>query len=134
MKKFRLPLLIPLFLAGCSCGEDYPPGKPVGHELKSVVEQERMRDLKKNPVIRLGISGENPAGVPELEKKCGEHGWRLQIVVCPEKRLRGLLRSGAVDLIPAKELSEPDAESIGFSYVPPGFLAGNSLIREKLLR
>lgn len=90
-----------------------------------------MRELEKRPVIRLGIGGEAPAGLRELEKTCEKRGWRVETVVCPRKRLGGLLRSGTVDLIPADSLSDP-AESVGFFRIPPGFLTWSSVIEREL--
>ena len=126
-------LILPVLLAGCSGDSDSLPGRPDGRELKKSVEEGRMLELKKHPVVRLGISGENTSGLRELEEKCEKNGWRLEIVKCPGKRLRGLLRTGTVDLIPAGGLSDRDAESMGFFPVPPVFLSGNSLIQKKLL-
>lgn len=91
-----------------------------------------MMELNQYKTIRLGFAADDQKNITEFQKKIEAKGWKVQLIVCPEQRLTGLLRSGALDVIYFKNCSEKSAEQLYFYYLAPSFLVKNQLLLQKL--
>ncbi len=91
-------------------------------------EERQIAELSRTRMIRIGISGKDEAPVSALRKKLEENGWNVQLIVCPENRLTGLLRNGSLDVICTNNASEEFADKFGFYYYAPAFFIKNKLL------
>lgn len=87
-----------------------------------------MMELKQTHLLRLGVSKKEEKNIAEIRKTLKEKGWDIQVILCPEKRLTGLLRSGALDLIYLPGVTKEDAERWDLYYLPPALLLKNRLL------
>ena len=92
-----------------------------------------MKEWEYNKTLRIGIAGANRKIPDNIRKKLESDGWKLNEIVCPEKRMTGLLRAGAVDLIYRSGMTKEDADRWNLIYLSPGLLGNNQylLIQEQ---
>ena len=133
MKFFRVLLLgLTVLLSGCFGRTEYSSGFLNSQELRKSEEERGMMKLKQTNILRLGV----PAGKqPEtllLEQKIQSKGWKLRIIPCPEKRLTGLLRTGALDVSALPGANKELADKTGFYFLAPDLLILNRFLFQKL--
>ena len=124
-----LLLILAFLLNGCFSGKEHSDGLNTS-ELLKMEEERQMKELSRTGTLRLGVSAKNQKNIAALQKKLESKGWKVQVIVCPEKRLTGLLRSGAVDLIFPENVSEESAATFGFYYLNHGVLIKNKRLYE----
>jgi len=91
-----------------------------------------MSELQRSRLLRLGVGKKQQTDVEEFKKTLESKGWRVQVVPCPEKRLTGLLRSGALDLIYFPGITEADAQRLDFYLITPSFLVKNQILYQAI--
>lgn len=91
-----------------------------------------MIELRQTKTIRLGIVAGDQKNTADLQRKLESKGWKIQLVVCPEKRMTGLLRSGVLDVIYFKGSSEKTAEQLAFYFLSPSYLVKNQLLYREI--
>lgn len=119
-------------LSGCFSRNNYTPGLLDNAELLKMNQERRMRELKQTRLIRLGIGDKRQKEIVEFKKKMESKGWRVQEIPCPEKRLTGLLRAGALDLIYLPGKTTADAEQLDLYFLAPAFLTDNKLLLQEI--
>ena len=125
-------LLIMFLLSGCFSGNNYSSGLLNTAELLKKKDESRMSELQRSRLLRLGIGKKQQTDVEEFKKTLESKGWRVQVVSCPEKRLTGLLRSGALDLIYFPGITEADAQRLDFYLITPSFLVKNQILYQAI--
>lgn len=124
-------LLLILLLSGCFGGKRYPSGLLFPAELRKVEDERRMMELQQGQELRLGICHMNQQEFSEIRKILNKMNFKVKLVRCPEKRLTGLLRSGAVDLIHLPGATEADAEIWNLIWIAPGLLTNNQSLKSR---
>ena len=118
-------LILTFLLNGCFSGKEYPSGLLDSSGLKRSREEQRMMQLKQTREIRIGVSRTNQKKLEEFRKNLNENEWRFKVILCPENRLTGSLRTGALDLIYIPGATKENAETWNFIYLAPGLLGNN---------
>ena len=95
-------------------------------------DEHRMIELKQTHVIRLGVGKDQQKNIADFKKTLESKGWKVQVIPCPDKRLTGLLRSGALDLIYFPGATEAEAERRGFRFIAPSFFIDNLLLLQEI--
>ena len=121
-------LILTFLLSGCFSGKEYPSGLLDSGELLKMEEERQMAELRRTRMIRIGIPGKENAPVSAIRKKLEKKGWKVQLIVCPENRLTGLMRNGLLDIIYVENASEESAGKFGFYYYAPVFFIKNKLL------
>ena len=119
-------------LSGCFSGNEYPSGLLDTTELRRGEEERRMVELKQTHLLRLGVAAGTQKNMDSFRKKLESKGWRVQVIPCPEKRLTGLLRSGALDLICLPGITETESAKLGFRLISSEFCIENQLLYQEL--
>ena len=125
-------LFIMFLLNGCFSGNNYSSGLVDNAALQKMKHENRMSQLKQTRLIRLGIGKDQQKNVAEFKKNLESKGWNVQVIPCPERRLTGLLRTGALDLIYLPGKTEADAAQLDFLFKAPAFMTDNPLLLQEI--
>ena len=122
-------LLLMILLGGCSSGKNYPSGFLYPSELRKAEEERRMMELQQGKELRLGLCNIDEKEFAEIRKLLSAKKFKVKLVRCPENRLTGLLRTGAVDLIHLPGATEQNAETWNLIWLAPGLLSNNQYLK-----
>ena len=123
-----ITLMLTFLLNGCFSGKEYPSGLLHRSELRQSREEQRMKELNQSKILRLGVTSSDRDVPDEIRKKLESDGWKIKVIICPDNRLTGLLRTGAVDLIYRPGFTKDDAEKWNLIYFAPDILGNNQYL------